>query len=94
MTNAPLIERIFGPNWRSTLYGFLTKVSFAWTAWNALPESARTDPNVFIPALLTFLTGMVQDANTKDKQVSGTPGTGQIVGAKGVEPRIVEPPNP
>ena len=95
MNAAPLIERILGANWRSTLFGFLTKVSASFTLWNALTPEQRADPAVIVPMVLTFLIGLLQDSNTKDKQVSGTPGTGQIVGTGGgEEPRRVEPKAP
>lgn len=88
-----LIERIAGVNWRTTITGILTTLTVLYGAWIALPETTRTNPAVWIPAILAALFKTLQDVNGKDKQVSGTPATGQIVGPSETEkPRVIDAP--
>ncbi|HEX2746994.1 MAG TPA: hypothetical protein VHM91_03260 [Verrucomicrobiales bacterium] len=74
------IEKLLGVNWRSTLTGILTTLTVLCGAWLALPEDTLANPRVWIPALLAALLKTLGDTNAKDRQVSGNPGTGFVVG--------------
>lgn len=86
-----LIEKIFGVNWRTTLSGLLTTLTVLYGAWLALPEATRTNPSVWIPAILAALFKTVQDVNGKDKQVTGAPGTiVKVAPSKDEMPRVIK----
>ena len=89
-----LIEKLLGVNWRTTLRGIRTTASVLCGVWLTLPPEMLRDPRVWVPAVIAALLKTVGDANGKDRQVSGTPGTGTIVGTKGEEPRIIDPNQP
>ena len=62
MSLAPLL----GPNWRTTLSGVLSTVIALVAAYHAFPEEIRSDPKVYIPALIAALARIVQAHATKD----------------------------
>lgn len=90
----PLIERLLGPNYRTTVNGWISTAFVLWGVWQLIPESERYDLSKVGPVLLGAIFKLWQDTQLKDRQVSGTPATGQIVGVAGEEPRKVEPPKP
>ena len=91
MNTPPLIEKLLGPNWRTTVNGWISTLFIVWGAWQAMPDEVRYDLNKVAPMIIGVLFKLWQDTQLKDRQVSGTPGTGQIVGVKGEEPRPVQP---
>jgi hypothetical protein len=101
MDTPPLIERLLGPNWRTTLSGTMTAVMSGVAAIAALPYTMGGDALLIPPewkstvfrisAAAAVISKVWNAMSQKDRQVSGTPGTGQVVGIKNEEPRKVEP---
>ena len=85
-------ETIAGINWRTSLIGFCETIVVLGGAYMFLPESVRDNPLAITVALAGALLKTLKEAQTKDKQVTGTPGTGYIVGPKADEtPRYIAP---
>jgi hypothetical protein len=86
------LEKLFGPSWRTSTTGLIETAILLGGAWLALPEATRSDPKVFIPALVAALVKTLKDLQTKDKAVSGNATQGYMVAEKG-ETKII-PPTP
>jgi hypothetical protein len=68
----PLIERIFGANWRTTISGLAATASAIIIALSVLPKETWQNPSVAIPAVLLVVAKTIQDFKTKDANVAGT----------------------
>ena len=86
-----LLEKLLGVSWRTSASGLVETVIILGTVWLALPEETRTDPKVFIPAIIGALVKTLKDLQTKDKAVSGNASQGYMIAEKG-ETKII-PPN-
>lgn len=98
--NNPLLERFFGPNWKVFFTGIGEGIMWLLTALSGASYQLG-DVAMFIPpewkakvfitsAIAAAILRIIQSGMVKSKNVSGTPGTGQIVGIKGEEPRQVQ----
>ncbi len=84
-------EILVGVNWRTSLIGLLETIVALGAAYALLPDSVRNDPLAITVALCVALLKTLKESQTKDKQVTGTPGTGYIVGTKNTDTRHIAP---
>jgi len=87
------LEKLMGPSWRTSSAGLIETIVVLGGAWLALPEDIRTNPKVYVPALLAALVKFLKDSQTKDKAVSGNASEGFTVAQKDGETKVI-PPNP
>jgi hypothetical protein len=71
-TDQPLVERIFGANWRTSISGLSTTLSAIVVALATLDPNVWKSPKFYVPAALVAIAKTIKDLNTKDSCVAGT----------------------
>lgn len=74
------LTSLIGPSWRTSIYGFLSKISMGFILasvlqpdliYNMFGNTPFTKTFISIGLFLWFAFGFAKDLNTKDKQVTG-----------------------